>query len=244
MVFLSLLFVFPLYAAEQRLMLGESEIRVRIAEYGNGPSFVLLHSNETTAQRVGENYAARCGGRYIALVNNNKRNVSFILDGVRYIFDPNRIFSEKGIAATLSQHGPYSFEAHKEVRLLADTLLLEMVRSNLVIALHNNTDGGYGVSTYDTGGAESINAQAVHMETSRDVDNFFLVTESGHYDILRARGQNVVLQARHPFDDGSLSAFAARRGWAYVNIEVQHGQHAIQDLMVSELITALHSCGG
>ena len=240
-----LIYISPLHAAEQRLALtlGESTIPIRIIEYGSGPTFVALHANESTAEQVAKAYVERCQGRFVGIENGNERNVSFVLAGVTYTFDPNRIFTMHGIAATLKRYGPYSDAARDEVAGFAGMLLGIMRQSHLIVALHNNTNGSYGINSYLAGGSEAASAQAVHVETGQDADNFFFVTDRLLHAALVGRKYNSVLQTRSPIDDGSLLVYAGQNHWPYVNVEAEHGAAGAQGRMFDSLFGALDICG-
>ncbi len=68
------------------------------------------------------------------------RVITFTLSGVNYTFDPNRMFTPKGIDNTLKAYGPYSQAAAQEVSAFASQLLsvYDFQNQKTVIGLHNN----------------------------------------------------------------------------------------------------------
>jgi hypothetical protein len=221
----------PAYAGTTNYKLGDTTVRVVVSGGGN-TTFVALHENESTSVRAAKSVIGRVGGRLVELKHRGSRNVSFTLKGKGHSFDPNRIFTESGIKRTLK---PYSAEAHKAVKGLADELL-KNIRGRAVVALHNNTDGAYSIKSYQPGGNEARNASAVHMNPSHDPDDFFFVTNRRLFEIVKAAGYNVALQSGGVTDDGSLSVHFARKGVVYINVEAQSGHSAEQTQMIADVV--------
>ncbi|MEM7700105.1 MAG: M15 family peptidase, partial [Verrucomicrobiota bacterium] len=108
-----------------------------------------------------------------------------------------------------------------------------------VIALHNNTDGGYSLLSYLPGGSEAAAGADVHR-SGADTDNFFLVTQERLFRSLKARNFNVALQDnRNAPEDGSLSVYCGKKGISYINVEAQHGDSAAQTQMLKALFEIL-----
>jgi hypothetical protein len=57
------------------------------------------------------------------LEHGGDRLVSFALDGTVYTFDPNRMFTQVGVEATLREYGPYSPLAAKHVLAFSQRVL-------------------------------------------------------------------------------------------------------------------------
>ena len=79
--------------------------------FGRGdpaPTFLNVHNDEDTSVAAGLANLAEFGGRLIELVHTGERLISFTLDGRRYVFDPNRVFSDTGIEKTLKKEGPHT----------------------------------------------------------------------------------------------------------------------------------------
>ena len=117
-------------------------------------------------------------------------------------------------------------------------------RADVVIALHNNTEGHYSALSYDKGGELASDAAAVFIKDGSDPDDFFFVTERAVFDALRRRGFNVVFQDnRRVTDDGSLSVYCGRAGVRYINVEAQHGHRDQQVAMLLALRNVLEEIG-
>jgi len=187
---------------------------------------INVHDDEDTSVAAGRLVLAQTGGRLIELVHGGKRHVAFGLNGATFRFDPNRIYSEAGIRASLTRQGAWSEAAHLVVRRFASQYLerFGLDREPVIIALHNTMRGTYSVRSHLPGAAHASAASAVHVSERRDQFDFFYVTDARFFEWLQQRDFNVVLQdnARVP-DDGSLSVYFARQGVPYVNIEAQEG---------------------
>ena len=71
------------------------------------------------------------------------------------------------------------------------------------------------------------------MNDADSPNEFFLCTDERDFELLSKGQYNVVLQNRTDVaDDGSLSRFAARTGFRYLNIEAALGKFQIQSAML------------
>ncbi len=224
--------------------IGETPVEIITRRAGRpGQTYVSLHDDENTAVRAAREVLRQRGGRLVEIRHTGARNVSFVLEGATYTFDPNRIFTDAGAAASLRELGPYSDAALAEVRRFARRLLTAIGIDTLalVVTVHNNTDGRYSAASYAAGGAYENEAAAVHLVPHEDPDDFFFVTTRTLFDAL-AGGiwYQVVLQDNAGMtDDGSLSVYCGQRGIAYVNVEAQHGHREEQVRMLNYLIEQL-----
>lgn len=216
----------------KKISLGETKVQLEIIRSGRGPVFVALHENEATSITAAKKLLSKNGGTLIILRHGGKRNVTFTLGGTTYNFDPNRIFTREGIRRTLK--GGSSKEAVTAVRNLADSILME-ISNRPIVALHNNSDGSYSLTSYLPGNHNSADAKSVHQVPGLDADDFFFTTDSSVYDRAKEGGYNVVLQSRSVTNDGSLSVYAFSKGIPYVNVETQHGHLAVQQQMLTWL---------
>lgn len=221
-------FMDTVYAANARpssdgaskIMLGDGGSFVQLKVSGRGSRvFVSLHENESTS--VSAARAVGKSGKLIRLVQSGERNISFSHKGKKYIADPNRIFSPSGRKRTLANLSKSSPEAEKILAELAAKILATIGRPSMVIALHNNTDGG-GLSIATYAKAKS-GVKKVYVSKKRDPDDFFLVTQSAHFENLKANDFNVALESSGALDDGSLSRYFGGRGVPYINVETQNG---------------------
>lgn len=74
-----------------------------------GLAFLNLHENENTSVIAVRSFLLQHGGSLVKFNNGNSRLISFRLTsgGQTYSVDPNRIFTEEGIVATLKTYGSY-----------------------------------------------------------------------------------------------------------------------------------------
>lgn len=172
-----------------------------------------------------------------------RRLVTFEVEGERWRFDPNRIFTEVGAEATLVEYnGSAPSAVIAEVRDLAEAILAAygIDQGEPILALHNNSEGEYSAASYLPEGELASDASAVHLPPEADPDDFFFVTEAGLYAALAAEGFPVVLQDNaRVTDDGSLSVWASRQGIPYVNVEAEHGHRERQLEMLEALARVL-----
>jgi hypothetical protein len=233
--------------ARRPLRLGEATVDVVISERpGSKYVYCNLHDDENTSVEAGLVALRRSGGRLVELRHGGGRDVSFRLDGETFAVDPNRIFTPEGARRTLGKLSRRTPEAEQAVERFARELrsIYAIERADVVIALHNNTEGRYSALSYEKGGELASDAAAVFIKEGGDSDDFFFVTERAVFDALRRRGYNVVLQDnRRVTDDGSLSVYCGRAGVRYINVEAQHGHREQQVAMLSALRDVLEELG-
>ena len=244
------------------IQLGDTEVHLRVRHGPRVPKLVPLalpsaarprlrylnlHENEQTSVEAASALLQHQPGTLIELRAGGGRLVTFRAGWRPYAFDPNRIFTNAGLRATLRQHGsdtPLARAAVQDLRdavlaLLADVAALPDTPDTPdtpdlpVVALHNNGAGRYSVQAYAAGGAHARDAQAVTVNPALSPQDFFLVTRRSLFDGLRASGFNVVLQSEHPADDGSLAVWFQQHGRAYVNVEALHGHRQEQQRMLA-----------
>jgi hypothetical protein len=239
------------------MQLGDTTVQARVVTCKHGgPTMINVHDDENTSVAAGLAVLRESGGRLIELIHSGKRFVTFKLGDTQHHFDPNRIFSDDGIRATLSSRGGnYSDAAHAEVREFARRIIdgFQLDREPVIVALHNTDGRGLTIQTYSQGGTKKSSSSQVHVGKDRAAGDFFYVTDRRFFDYLCARDYNVTLQddANVP-DDGSLSVYFARRGIPYVNIEadVKHLDEqtrmvrVVQDMLGElNLVTVRGRCG-
>ncbi len=192
-----------------------------------GLTYINLHDNEQTSVDAALEVLQLIGGRVFELQHGGERNITFTLDGIVYVFDPNRMFSDIGAQVSLLRLSQYSSEAHAAVRAFADQVLAiyDLAQLDAVVTLHNSSES-YSVLIYAPGGEYEREAESVFINEGADPRDFFFVTDVEIYDGLVAEGFNVVLQDNEQAtDDGSLSVYSADRGLPYANAEAGHGHH-------------------
>src|SRR6266498_5800182 len=83
------------------------------------PTMINVHDDEKTSVAAGKIIIEQSGGRLIELSHGGQRLVTFSLGGQHCSFDPNRIFSDAGIRATLEKQSTWSEAAHCAVKRFA-----------------------------------------------------------------------------------------------------------------------------
>ncbi|HAT1659087.1 TPA: protein tyrosine phosphatase [Legionella pneumophila] len=213
-------------AVNHRVMVGDEPVIIQQTK-GQGKTFVHVHHNEQTALKAAKAVIRKEGGSLITLIHSGGRNIVFHLNNQRYEFDPNRIFTDKGIKKTLAQYSYYTPEAHQEVKKLADKIKA-LLPEGKVIAVHNNSS--YSLKDYLPGHELAKDAKALYMNPDNYFRNFYLVTKLSDYLRLKMQGFNGVLQKPSATDDGSLSVYLAKRD--YINVEAGYDQLAEQIKML------------
>ncbi|HAU1152625.1 TPA: protein tyrosine phosphatase [Legionella pneumophila] len=213
-------------AVNHRVMVGDEPVIIQQTK-GQGKTFVHVHHNEQTALKAAKAVIRKEGGSLITLIHSGGRNIVFHLNNQRYEFDPNRIFTDKGIKRTLAQYSYYTPEAHQEVKKLADKIKV-LLPEGKVIAVHNNSS--YSLKDYLPGHELAKDAKALYMNPDNYFRNFYLVTKLSDYLRLKMQGFNGVLQKPSATDDGSLSVYLAKRD--YINVEAGYDQLAEQIKML------------
>jgi hypothetical protein len=216
------------YAKKYKVMLGDTPVLVQHIA-GQGKTFVHLHQNETTALDAAKAVIHKNGGGLITLIHKGTRNIVFHMHHKRYEFDPNRIFTDKGIKMTLTQLSQYSPEAHRAVKRLAHQIRT-LIPEGKVIAVHNNAS--YSLRDYLPGHSLASDAEAIHLSAENYYRNFYLVTRLHEYQRLKNQGFNGVLQKPQANDDGSLSIVFAEKN--YINVEAGYGQLSEQIRMLNK----------
>lgn len=206
------------YALNHTIHLGDSRVVVQQL-IGQGKTFVHLHHNEQTALKAAKAVIRKDGGSLITLIHTGGRNIVFYLKKTRYEFDPNRIFTDRGIKKTLSQFGHYTPEAHHEVNKLAFKIK-QLLPKGKIIAVHNNAS--YSLKDYLPGHELASDAKAMHLNPKNYYRNFYLVTKNYDYTRLKTKGFNGILQKPSATDDGSLSVLMAKND--YINVEAGYDQ--------------------
>ena len=201
--------------------------------------FINLHDDENTSVDAGLDFLSKYGGTLLQLQHTGKRNFAFVMNEQSYSFDPNRIFTNTGLKATLEKQTAYREDAFSEVKHIADSILINYVNDKkLIIALHNNTEGGLSILSYKRKGYEAKNASRVYVNNLMDANDFILTTDASVFHYVKQRKINVVLQHHKPEDDGSLSVYAAKNKIRYINVEAKHG-HLEEQIQMLEVLKDL-----
>ncbi len=208
--------------------LGKRVIQLKIFQYSDIKDIVMinLHADEITSVVAAHKLLETNGGLLIKIENDNKRNIRFRLGTLNYTFDPNGIFSREGITKSLTELGNISNAAVNEVEKFANRILqLLPVNPSCIIALHNNMEGQYSVTSYLPGNEKETDAKKVYVNPMQDPDDFFLTTDSNLYHKLISEKYNSILQDNEKaIKDGSLSVYCGEKKLRYLNCETQHGK--------------------
>lgn len=216
--------------------LGSTVIPIKYYQFGDSKDlfFINLHDDEATAVNGAMRLLETQGGILVRLVNKKQRNITFKMGGVSYLFDPNRIFSRHGINQSLSGFGKTSTKAIDEVEKFAKRLLKLLPPSPVcIIALHNNSDGKFSVTSYLKGNEREQDARAIHVSPDEDPDDLFLTTDSLLYRNLLKEKFNIVWQDNAGASkDGSLSVYCGEKNMRYLNCETEHGKTSQYNAMI------------
>ena len=226
------------------VQLGRTAIHlVTLGPQGGRLVWVNVHENERTSVQAATALMQEAGwpDRLLLLRAQGQRHVVFWLGWRPHAFDPNRIFTDDGIVATLRRHASDSPRARQALIALRDAILAEIgsATPSAVVALHNNGRGHYDIASYLPGAALAREAADVHVAAGADPGDFVLVTQPAAYKQLAHGDFGVVLMGRCAPDDGSMAhAFLNRPTPAYFNVEARYG-HGVQQLAMLRRVRAL-----
>lgn len=227
----------------EQIIVGDKPVTIRSWRYGNRNDVVLinLHDNEFTSLAAAHEVVKKTGGLIIKIENKGQRVIRFNKKGIRYGFDPNRIFSPIGIEQTLRDNRRYSKDAAIEIEKFGKEILKKLSENyTCIVALHNNYDGAYSVNSYLPGGERSRDAKAVYADSLQDTDDIIFTTDSVLYSAMANRKFNSIWQDNEKAKrDGSLSIFCGENNFRYVNIETQHGRKAEYIAILEQLFIIL-----
>jgi len=215
-----------------------------LTQYGHRKDLVMihLHDDEPASAAAAKDVLSHTGGIMVELKNKEQRLVRFKKSGRFFFFDPNRIFTPRGLEKNLRfLNGHVTSAALSSVKSFSSFILQKIPPSaTYVIAVHNNEDGKYSVRSYTMNGSRAKDAEKVHINPARDPDNFFILTDTTLFRELELRDFNVVLQnTKTARDDGSLSIYFGKTTVAYMNVEAQQGRFRTQVNMLRALLRLL-----
>ena len=204
--------------------------------------FVNVHEDEVTSIETVEEYAKTTPVHFVRIIHNKTRNISFSYKGKNYVFDPNRIYTREGRKSTMKREGAYSFTASRVVKRFAKALIERVSDSQVIVAMHNNTDVNYSIKSYEPGGDEAANTKDVYVNPDMDPDDFVYTTVRTYYEALKERKVNVILQDNENcVNDGSLSVYCGKKGIPYLNIEAQRGHFTEQLELIRVVMEVLNA---
>jgi len=227
--------------------IGNRKIEVKISRYGNADNivYVNMHDDEKTSIAATQRLLEKTGGLFIRIENNGLRNIQFKQGTHSYTFDPNRMFSRKGIHQTLMNHGRSGDAIISSIEKFGKWFLKLFPNDpDCIVALHNNTDGKFSVESYLSGNDRAGDALAVHINPRLDPDDFFLTTDSALFAKLAKGNFNIVLQNNKTAKkDGSLSIWCGEMNIPYLNCETQHGRMSAYSEMITAASESIKSLG-
>ena len=244
---LSLFFIFLFHlrkgGKEVVLKLGTSKCIVHVYKNKRKTiSVVRLHPNENTCIRSFFQLPSKNHFALYQLSQRGKRLLEYRLHNRVYYFDPNRIFSKRGIINILKEHNlHFPKSLVNKIAVFSKKLLATAHITNSskhIIAIHNNSNGEFSVETYSR-----YSKVASHfISHSKDADDFFIVTSISDFKFFKKHNENVVLQSKYAKDDGSLSVFCQRHNIPYINVEAQYGhiQRQKKMLLLCEKLLTTH----
>lgn len=212
-----------------RIRLAASQVVYRSSFYNAEDSILLinLHQNESTSVSAAKPIVDSLRKYiFVEIQSESSRNLSFMYNRKTYRVDPNRMFTEKGIKASLnSLNKTYPPVLVRRVLDHGRSVRSRFIDNRkLIVALHNNTDQNYSIRSYLPGAELEKDAEEVYVNEQMDEDDFFYTTSKHLYDALKARNYNIVLENRSTVvDDGSLSVLCGKLQIPYINIEAEHG---------------------
>ncbi|MEO7313255.1 MAG: hypothetical protein ABIX01_22910 [Chitinophagaceae bacterium] len=226
--------------------LGDNVIQLKTYQYGSRSDIVMihLHGSEKTSLLAGMQWLKANGGLLIRIANGEERNISFRMDTAVFSFDPNHIFSLKGITNDFASNTTRREKAISQTQSFAKKILsLLPPNPTLVVALHNNFDGDYSIDSYMKGHDRALDAAMVYKNPARDPDDIFLTTDATIFQQLTGEGFNTILQNEKTVKrDGSLSVYFHEKKIRYLNCETEHGKQALYFSMLSAAMKYIERC--
>ncbi len=225
-------------ATTTTLYLGEERVWVHVHEGPTpGLTFVNLHDNENTSAEAAKAHILKHGGRLVELVHGRGREVVIRRHGILHRFDPNRMFTEKGLRQTLDFYHNLNAE---NIRIAADFAqklagIVNIVKDKAIISVHNNTPGKLTIKDFKPGQWYGKDAREVFISPAEDPDDFFFTNSPTIYRALRTLRYNVALMAANPPDRGTLVNYVTKNGGIYVLVEAEHGHLNRQIRMLEDL---------
>jgi len=234
----------PEIRSEKTVFIGETRVRVVVAEVRIKGRRSLIyfhpHENEHGSAVVTRHIIQQNGGKLVEVRSEGDRLITFKLKGATYSFDPNRMFTDIGLAHSLTHFGPTSEPAVTAARRLRNAVLAELGGGKTpIVAVHNNAEDGIDARSFRSDGPLSAQAAKIAINPKENSHDFFLVLDDALFDRLHHKGFNTVLQSPNPPDDGSLAIYCQEHHWQYVNVEAAEGDMTEQQRMLAALPDAL-----
>ncbi len=228
------------------MKLGSTKVSISVYKKGDSKiTYFCPHANEPGSVKAAKKIVNENGGTLVEVNNDMKRSVVFSIDGVKYAFDPNRVFTNEGIKLSLLKWGKikykdenrYSEDAHAAVKAYSEFLKSELSGSEIIIGVHNNSDGE-GVTE------EEMDAGDSYRNPDMDSDNFYLVIDKKHFEYFKEKKLNVIYESENADDDGSVSIYCREKCIPYINVETQYKQLQNQLDMLREALEMIRQFYG
>ncbi|MDH4129936.1 MAG: D-alanyl-D-alanine carboxypeptidase family protein, partial [Spirochaetota bacterium] len=107
--------------------------------------YLFIHDNEHTAKRVARYAVSYYGGTIFEIINANKRNLQISINDYLINYDPNRIFTTKGIYENIKWLNPECPEpiiqtAIKQINKIKNSFLksLSLTKKDHLFSIHTN----------------------------------------------------------------------------------------------------------
>ncbi len=215
------------------LKLGNAVCTVHISQkIGNLATVIALHENEKTSIRAFNALPYSSAFVLYRISQNGHRLLVYKVKNKSFYFDPNRIFSKRGIIRTLNRYNnSYPKNIINKIAAFSNKVLrITTIRnsSKYIIAIHNNTNGKFSSKSFDN---YSL-ASKIYISKAHVADDFFIVTKLSDFIFFKNEKQNVVLQSKSAADDGSPSIYCQENKIPYINVEARVGHRKQQILML------------
>lgn len=239
--------IFSFYARTQYLVpiwLPSSGVQIlcHTADSLDSTIYLNLHENEQTSIKAVKNFSENYPLNFFYLNHDQTRRAHFIVEGDSCSFDPNRIYTKKGIRKTLKDGGKNNRQARQITKIVSDSVLEITSHYNTIVSLHNNTPDNYSIYSYMPDSSESQNTAKLYINPEMDPDDFIYTTDESIYEFLVEQQINVILQDNRKYvNDGSLSVYCGKNDISYLNIETEHGHLDMQLILLFIIHNHLNS---
>ncbi len=222
------------------ILIGDTKIYVKTSESKSAIPirYFNMHDNENTSVDAALSILTKYGGKIIEFDAQKTREIKFNLNDNSYSIDPNRIYTESGIKYTLNYYNNFSESAFNAVNKFQNEIIQNFLSDSnqILVALHNNTNGNYSIESYLKGEENDKDASEVKISKDWDPDDFYFVTDELIYKELIKYNVNIALQNNKTVtDDGSFSVYCRNKSINYVNVEAQH-HHLQEQIKMLEIL--------
>lgn len=214
---------------------------------GSKINWLIIHHNEFHAARVMRWALKKYGGQAIEVINRKRPRQRALRARVKrknFLYDPNRIFSARGVRKTLHHYNLFLSRRYRRYLKPASKYLRKVRRfflknfplskNKCLIALHNNMNRGkISIKLF-----KRKKDYRVFRSYKMHPKNFVIVTRKKHFDFLKKKGINAAWHFRlsKRSNDGSLSVHSLKNNLCYINIESRFGDSKSQKRIISNII--------